>query len=310
MATRPFPVNAELTAIAQLYRNPDVTLIADDVLPRTPTAAAFKYLAWDLAQGYTVPDLKVGRKSYPTEVEFRGTETPDQVEDFALDSFVPQQDIDDDNQGVDPLGTASTYLAGLVRLAREIRVAGRVFAQATYPAANRVVLSGTGQWSDYTNSDPVTAMLNALDVPVMRPNVAVFGQRVWTRLRNHPRVVSAVFGSNQSGALVTRQMMAEVLELQAVYVGAGFVNTAKAGQTPTLARVWGNHAAFLYRDRAAGPQAGTTFGFTAERQGIQIGTIADEKRGVNGGVTVRALERVKEVIAANALGYYFENAVA
>jgi len=290
MATRPFPVNAELTAIAQLYRNPDVTLIADDVLPRTPTAAAFKFLAWDLAQGYTVPDLKVGRKSYPTEVEFRGTETPDQVEDFALDSFVPQQDIDDDNQGVDPLGTATTYLAGLVRLAREIRVAGRVFAQATYPAANRVVLSGTGQWSDYTNSDPVTAMLNALDVPVMRPNVAVFGQRVWTRLRNHPRVVSAVFGSNQSGALVTRQMMAEVLELQA--------------------RVWGNHAAFLYRDRAAGPQAGTTFGFTAERQGIQIGTIADEKRGVNGGVTVRALERVKEVIAANALGYYFENAVA
>jgi hypothetical protein len=138
-------------------------------------------------------------------------------------------------------------------------------------------------------------MLNALDVPVMRPNVAVFGQRVWTRLRNHPRVVSAVFGSNQSGALVTRQMMAEVLELQAVYVGAGFVNTAKAGQTPTLSRVWGNHASFLYRDRAAGPQAGTTFGFTAERQGIQIGTIADDKRGVNGGVTVRALERVKEV---------------
>ena len=109
------------------------------------------------------------------------------------------------------------------------------------------------------------ARAEALDVPVMRPNVAVFGQRVWTRLRNHPRVVSAVFGSNQSGMLVTRQMMAEVLELQAVYVGAGFVNTAKAGQTPTLSRVWGNHAAFLYRDRAAGPQAGTTFGFTAER---------------------------------------------
>lgn len=310
MAIRPFPVNPELTAVAALYRNPDIALIADDVLPRTPASAAFKYLAWDLAQGFTVPDLKVGRKSYPNEVEFRGTETPDQVLDYALDDFVPNQDIDDDNQGIDPLGAATTFLTGLLRLGREMRAANLVFAQATYPAANRTVLSGTSQWSDYTNSDPITAILNALDIPVMRPNIAVFGQRTWTRLRNHPRVVSAVFGSNQSGQLVTRQMMAEVLEVQGVYVGAGFVNTAKPGQTASLARVWGNHASFLYRDRAAGPQAGTTFGFTAERQGVQVATIPDDKRGTNGGVTVRVLERVKEVVAANALGYYFENAVA
>ena len=32
--TAPFPVTPELTAIAIAYRNPDASLIADDVMPR------------------------------------------------------------------------------------------------------------------------------------------------------------------------------------------------------------------------------------------------------------------------------------
>ncbi len=38
MAIRPFPIDPKLTAIAIAYRNPDIVLIADSVLPRTPTA--------------------------------------------------------------------------------------------------------------------------------------------------------------------------------------------------------------------------------------------------------------------------------
>ena len=121
MANRPFPIDARLTAIALAYKNPDVALIADDVLPRTPTDAEFKWLSYDLAQGYTIPDTKVGRKSMPNEVEFVGTEVNDKVDDHGLDDLVPLEDIADDNQGVDPMGTATMYLTSLVRLARPPR---------------------------------------------------------------------------------------------------------------------------------------------------------------------------------------------
>lgn len=307
MATRPFPVSVQLTAIALAYRNPDVTLIADQVMPLTPTGSEFKWMKYDLAAGYTVPDLKVGRKDYPAEVEFNATEQSDKVVDYGLDDFVPNEDIEADNRGVDPRGTAVGFLTNLLMLGREIRVAAACFNASNY--TNTATLSGTSQWSD-TTSDPVAAIGDALDVPVYRPNVAVFGQATWTKLRRHPKIVQAIKNTNQGAGMVSRQEFADFFELSEVLVGAGFVNSAKKGQTVTPSRVWGKHAAFIYRDRAAGPQAGVTWGFTGQWGGRISGSIPDQKRGATGGETVRVLERVKEVVAAPDLGYYFANAVA
>jgi uncharacterized protein (DUF697 family) len=310
MATRPFPINPILTGVAIAYRNPDLTLIADQVLPRTPTAAEFKYLKYVLGDGFTIPDTKVGRKSAPNEVEFSATEVIDKVIDFGLDDLIPNADIEADNQGIDPLGTAVAYLTNLVNLAREQRVAALVFNTNSYVAANKTTLSGTSQWSDTTNADPVAAIGDALDVPVMRPNIAVFGQTTWTKTRRHPKLVQAIKGTAQGAGMISRQEFAEFFELQEVLVGAGFANSAKKGQTVSLARVWGKHAAFLYRDRAAGPQAGVTFGFTAQFGEKVSGNLDEPRIGLNGCQRVRVGERVKEVICATDLGYWFENAVA
>ncbi|MFV9531212.1 hypothetical protein ACNUIM_32135 [Pseudomonas aeruginosa] len=69
MSNAPFPIDPELTAIAIAYRNG--RMIADEVLPRVPVGKQeFKYWKYDLAQGFTVPETLVGRKSKPNEVEF------------------------------------------------------------------------------------------------------------------------------------------------------------------------------------------------------------------------------------------------
>lgn len=310
MATRPFPVDARLTAIALAYKNADVQLIADDVLPITPTDAEFKWLQYDLAQGYTVPDTKVGRKSTPNEVEFKAIEVQDKVVNYGLDDLVPLEDIHDDNQGVDPLGRAVEYTTGLVRLAREVRAAALVFNNAGYATGQKTTLATVTQWSDYTNSNPVSAILSALDTPIMRPNIAVLGQATWTGVRQHPKLVQAIKGTAQGAGAVTRQEFIDFFELQALFIGAGFLNTAKRGQTTAMSRTWGKHAAFIYRDRAAGPQGGLTYGFTAAKRSIWAGQIDEQKVGLEGSVRVRVGERVKEIIAAPELGYFYENAVA
>lgn len=309
-AIRPFPINPILTGISLAFRNPDIALIADMVLPRTPTAAEFKYLKYVLADGFTIPDTKVGRKSLPNEVEFSATEIIDKVIDFGLDDLIPNEDIEADNQGVDPMGTAVAYLTNLVLLAREQRAAALVFNTNSYVAGNQATLSGTSQWSDTTNSDPVAAIGDALDVPVMRPNIGVFGQSAWTKTRRHPKLVQAIKGTAQGAGMVSRQEFADFFELQEVLVGAGFANSAKKGQTASLARVWGKHVSFLYRDRAAGPQAGVTFGFTAQFGDKVSGNIDEPRMGIRGCQRVRVGERVKEVVCSTDLGYWFQNAVA
>jgi hypothetical protein len=316
MATTAFPVNQELTAIAIGYRNPDVAMIADRVLPRIGVAKRFKYTVYPAAEAYTVPDTRVGRRSEPHQVDFTGTEVPDECIDFGLDDIVPNdeqqawQDMPKAPGLVSPMAKSTSLLTGLMLLDREVRVANLVFAQATYPAANRVTLSGTSQWSDFANSNPLDAMLSALDVPIFRPNVAVFGQATWTKVRQHPRVIQAVYGTAQTGGAVTRQQLAELLEVREVVVGAGFVNTARRGQAANITRVWGKHAAFLYVSEEAAAADQPTFGWTAQWGARIAGTMPEPKMGLRGSTRVRVGESVKEVISASASGYYFENAVA
>lgn len=313
MATKPFPVSARLTAIALAYRNPDIALIADDVLPRTPTAEEFRWLKYDLAQGFTVPETRVGRKSMPNQVDFAATEQTSKVEDYGLDDWVPNRDIEiaqAQGEGIDPEGMATEYLTNLVQLSREARVAGLVFNAASYPGAQVSTLSGTSQWSDTANSDPVAAIGDALDQPVMRPNIGAVGQQAWTKLRRHPKLVQAIKNTNQGAGMVTRREFADFFELQGLYVGASFVNQAKRGQTASLARVWGKHLSLIYRDRSSGPQAGVTFGFTAQFGDKIAGSLADERVGLTGSMLVRSGERVKEIVAAPDVGFFFQNCVA
>lgn len=313
MATKPFPVSARLTAIALAYRNPDVALIADDVLPRTPTAEEFRWLKYDLAQGYTVPDTRVGRKSMPNQVDFQATDQTSRVDDHGLDDWVPNRDIEvaqAQADGYDPEGVATEYLTNLVALGREGRAAALVHNAASYPGGQVQTLAGTSQWSDTANSDPVVAIGDALDVPIMRPNIGVIGQQAWTKLRRHPKLVQAIRNTNQGAGMVSRQEFCDLFELQALYVGASFANTAKRGQPVAMSRVWGKHLSLIYRDRAAGPQAGVSFGFTAQFGSKIAGAIPDERVGLTGSVLVRSGERVKEIVCAPDVGFFFQNCVA
>jgi hypothetical protein len=311
----PFTPAPQYTAIALAYSNKE--LIADQVLPRTPvTERSFK---WDLhtkADRFNIPNTRVGRKGQPDEVEFTAAEQTSSVEDYGLDDVVPQEDIDAarGKPGLDPLGRAVEGIMDLIMLAREKRVADLIFASATYPAANRVTLSGTSQWSDTANSDPVDALMAAQEGMLMKPNTLVLGSQVAYKLRRHPKVVAAYVpaGGNASvGGVVPLQALADLFEVERVLVGAAWYNSAKQGQTASLTRIWGKHAALLRLSPLAGVRGNNiAFGMTAEYGGRVAGTMLEPRVGLRGATRARAGESLKELITASDCGYYFENAVA
>lgn len=323
MPQAPFSIQQRLTAITLAYRNQ--VFIADQVLPRIGVdSSAFKWSKFTLADGFTIPDTRVGRKSAPNEIDWTATELTDSVIDYGLDDRIPQADIMNANaaqavQGVrpiDPEARSTELLSDLVALDRENRVATTMFTLGTYPSAQRSTLSGTSQWSDFTNSDPVQAIIGALDSCLIRPNVAVLGQSVWSKLRTHPKVTAAIFpnGGNATGggAVASRQAVADLFELEEILVGTSWYNSAKPGQTASLSRLWGKHASFIYRaPQVVSPTGTVTFGFTAQWGERIAGTIGqDPSVGLRGGTRVRVGESVKEVIAANDAAYFFQNAVA
>lgn len=317
MAATPFIIVPELTAIAVAYRQPN--FIADLVLPRVPVGTkAFRWQKYALGEAFTVPETQVGRKGSPQQIDFASTEVNDAVVDHALDSPVPNDDISQWEAAhaagmtgtPNPLFRATSLVTQLVQTRREFRAANLVFNPASYGVNNKLTLAGTSQWSDFTNSNPQNDIALALDSMVMRPNVAVFGRATWSVLSRHPKLCQAIFHNNTNAGLVSRQQFADLFELDEVIVGDAFFNTAAKGQPAAVTRLWGKHAAFCHRNMQADTDFGITFGMTAQFGGAVAGTIEDSDIGMKGGKRVRSGESVKELITANDLGYFFQNAVA
>ena len=318
MPTSSFPINPSLTAIAIGYRNPDVNLIADAVLPRVPVAQKFSYTRYDAAQGYTVPSTEIGRKSEPNMVDFGGTIINDEVIDRGLDDLVPNSEQQAwesmakpaSGGPVDPQALSTMMLTSLIELDREVRVSGTVFNAANYVAANQVTLAGASQWSDYVNSNPLAALMAAIDGTLFRPNQLVIGRQAWTVLRQHPKIVQAVFKTVQGAGVVTKQAMSDLLEIENIIIGDAWVNTARKGQPASYQRTWGKHCSLLFTSMQAAQMAQPTFGFTAQWGGRIAGALPEPKKGLRGGTLIRTGESVKEVICAPDAGYFFQNCVA
>lgn len=319
MATAPFVIIPSLVAIAVGYKQKN--RIADMVLPRvgvdTPT---FRYTKYGVGDEFRMPDTTVGRKSAPNQLDWSATEAQATVVDQALDAPVPNADIEAFERAqqagpgfvgrVDPLSRATELINGAVQNRREFRAASLVFNAANYGTGNKATLSGTGQWSDFTNSDPLTAIMTAFDAMVMRPTHGTMGRAVATKLSMHPKICKAVFGNNTDAGIVPMRALADLLQLEDIYVGDAWVDTAAPGQPANLQRAWGKHASFFFRDMAADPNGGITFGYTAQWGGKVAGTIEDPDIGMRGGKRVRSGESVVELLTANDLGYLFTNAVA
>jgi len=305
----PFPIQPDLTAIAVMYKNR--AMIADKVAPRVPVAKQeFKYIKHDMAEGFTVPDTRVGRKSAPNNMEFTAVELTDSTQDYGLQDAIPQADMDNAPPNYNPLNVATQQLTNLIELDREVRTAGLVFNPASYATANKQTLATTAQFSDYANSDPLGVIMAALDSMVMRANRMVIGRAAFTKLAMHPKIVKASFGNAGDSGIATREFIARLFELDEVIVGESFINTSKKGQTPTLARAWGKHIALLNIDNLADVNSGTSFALTAQFGGRIAGSIPDGDIGLRGGQRLRVGESVKELITAPDFGYFIQNAVA
>lgn len=313
MATAPFPVDATQTAIAVLYRNP--RYIADAVLPRVPvTTKAFKWPVYPTGLSFKPVNTLISRRGRPNTVEVSADEQSAACEDYGLDWQVPNDDITQAaaNGGViNPVFNHVAHTAELVALGREIRTAALVFGPTNYAPSLRAVLSGTSQFSDFTNSDPVGVISTALDAPLMRPNIMVIGQAAWSQLSRHPKIVKAIRGNDGGEGIVTRAQVATLFELEEVLVGQSRRDSAALGQPTNLVRIWGKHLALHYRNTPQAMATGQmTWGVTAEFGTRMAGSWEDRDVGARGGIRGRVVETLDELSVAPDCGYLLENVVA
>lgn len=319
---RPFPISSTLTAIAIGYRNPAHTLIGRRALPGVPVQSEmFKWSEFPLAEGFSVPETRVGRKGRVTQVEFSSIEKEASVEDYGLEDAIPFSDImeaakqrAEKRSNFDPRATATVMLTNLLELDREVRVAAIVQNPANFDADKKIVLAGADQFNDPL-SDPYEVIDDGMNKTlVYRPNTHVMGFNVWNRLKRQPRLIKAVKGGLMDEGAISRQQYCDLFEIKPenLLIGEAQLNTARKNQNVAMSRVWGNSIELLYLDTSKQTADGVniTWGFTAELGGKIAGSDIDKNIGLEGGEMVRVGERVKPLVCAKSVGYQIQNAVA
>lgn len=318
---RPFVINPVLTGIAISYSNPDIALIADQAMPRVEVGGeTFKWTEYPLAEGFTVPDTKVGRKGKVGEVEFSGEERDGSVETYGLQDPIPQSDIDAARaqreqklSTYDPEARATQMLTKLVELDREIRVAAKVQSAASYDAGNIIALANAADRFDVDTGDPEAKIDQALNgVMVFRPNTCTMSESVWQKLRKQPKLVQAIKGTTQGAGKITREDFTKYFELKSLLIGAGWVNTARKGQPANMQRVWGKHISFSYLDSSIQrvDEGAVTWGFSPQFGGRLAFTMFDSDIGLKGGNVVRVGETINELVVCKAAGALIQNAIS
>jgi hypothetical protein len=310
-AEAPFYYDPGQAAIAIGYKNN--AFIADKVLPRIQTGTSQKY-SWRryrLNEVFSIPDTEVGRTGRPNEIEFGYDEIESRTRDYGLEDPIPQSDIDNaaGANAISPVNTATQMLSELVMLDRERRVANLVQNLNIYPSSQRVTLSGTSQLSDYSNSDPIGIIEEAMLVPIRRPNVMVISEEGFSKLSRHPKIVQA-FNANEGGSgIATINFIATLFRLDEVVIGQAWYNAARRGQNPTLSRIWGKHISLIRQEPVQLPYT-MTFGFTAMTGSKIAGQRPDPNIGLKGGVRIRVGEQIEENISGPEFGYFIQNAFA
>jgi hypothetical protein len=157
---------------------------------------------------------------------------------------------------------ATELVTSKVMLGREIAQKTMVTTTTNYASGNTVTLSGTTQFSDYANSDPIgvfrTGMQAVHAKAFLEPNVAVIPYQVWQIMQDHPDFIERIKYSER--AIVRGELLGAIIApgLRIVVPGVGY-NTAADGQAVSLGYLWGKDIVLAYVPPRAGLRVPSSF---------------------------------------------------
>jgi hypothetical protein len=238
-------IDVALTNVSVAYQNPDY--IADLIAPPVPVRKqSDKYYIYDpQRERFRQTDDRRAPGAEANEVDFALSTDNYFCEDHALESAIPDEERENADPPVQADIDRTEFLTDKILLNKEIVLASRIRTGSDIPSET---LSGTDQWSDFDNSDPVAdvedqkATIQAA-VQVI-PNTLVLPYPVYQKVRLHPSVIEKV--QYVKLGLVGPDVLAQLFDVERVLVPRAFKNTAAPGQDAVLEYVWGKDAFLCY----------------------------------------------------------------
>lgn len=208
-----------------------------------------------------------GRTPYPRVTSTTRSSDTYLIEKHGLSDLVTEEDYANVEQPFDARADLTTDLTHKLWIEKEKALADSL--GSTSVVTQNVTLSGTDQYSDPSNSDPIgdfkLAKATILGACGALPNLAVMSWTVAETLRFHPALTVLVRGAKAIPGGLSDAELALALGVQRILVGIVSYNSAVEGQTDSLAQVWGKNITFLVAPARPG-KAQVTFGYRMQQR--------------------------------------------
>jgi len=302
-------VDPVLTSIAQGYKNAD--FVGGVLFPTVKVGARggkiiqfgkedFMLYNTGRAPGQNTKRVSFGHQGLPYVLESHSLEGQLPIETMQEAAAVP---------GIDLSTNTINATQNIIALRLEKQQADTARNAAAYSASNKITLSGTSQWSDYSGvSDPV-AVIEAGKEAVRkkigkRPNLAVIGAAVFAALKQHPKVVDRMKYTGRDVA--TPELLAQLFDLDEVRVG----DAVFADDAGNFTDVWGKDVVLAYVEVGTVQEKGKpSYGYTYQLEGYAIVEEPYFDRNAKSWM-FPVTDEVAPVIAGADAGYLIVNAVA
>ena len=199
--------------------------------------------------------VKFGRESFRPENARRGVGSESRRVDWSVDSIsysceeysleiaVDDRIVQNSQNPIDPLTSATQQLVDMLTLAAEIRAKDAIVNALTSAG---YTTTPTTKW-DQANSTPITDMKNAIAAVQarigVRPTTVAMSRRVWDALVEHSQVADRLKFTTPN---FTVDILARWLDIREIVVGEMLYNTAVEGATESLSYVWGDTVVIAY----------------------------------------------------------------
>lgn len=243
MANQPIYVDQALTDVSNAWFNQDSDFIGKfifpEVLVKKPTFKVGKYGK----DGLRIPSssLRTGESKAKRVTLTRGYDDIGPLQEHSLSDVVTKDDYNLTDDPFEPEADAVENINSIMTLIDEKDIASML--SDTSVVTQNTTLSGTSQWSDYENSDPIADIIDGVKTAkFMDYNTMFMGREVWLELSNHPAILDRIKWS--SLGVVTEADFLKILApygITKLHIGKAKENTAKEGLADSISSVWGKN---------------------------------------------------------------------
>ena len=278
-------VDGPLTSVSLAYIQNADAFVADRAFPRIGVAKqSDKYFTYD--RGYF---NRAEMEKRAPAAESAGANYAISTDSYGCDVWALHRDVADQVRAnadspisLDREATELLSLQALLRKEKEWATNFFVTGKWTTERAG-VGATPTGtqylQWDDAASTpiEDIRAGVRAVHTLTgFRPNRMVAGRAVYDALLDHPDIVGRLDRGQTSGpAIVMRDALAALFEMDEILVMDAIENTAGEGLTNVHAFIGGKNAVLLYTPPSPGlmiPSAGYTFSWTGLLGGGALGS--------------------------------------